>query len=406
MSDAPTLGELERESAADSMRAIISDMGDAGEPAAASEPEAQPAVTTGDTNDDKAESDAAEAAERPRDGKGRFTAKEEGGEAAATDNEPAGADAEVVSEESPGDGANAAAEEAGDDTAEPLEPLPEWTAAQHEEFRKLTRTAQQFVLDQVAAANTKAQEAAQGAGRYQAIEEMLAPRRQAFARDGLDDAGALRQLFALSDFAAKDGASFARWFIQNRGLRPEDIFGQPNGQTDAQSEFADDPVYNYSRQEIAGLKQEVDKLSGIIQNQQNSVQEQSQQQIVSEIEAFGKAADDSGRPKHPYFDQVRPLMGSIMGSGRASDLETAYDMACRADPEVHAKIAAADKARADRETQRQRRAKAEAASQAGKSISGSPAERAQPEPSGNIREDMANLFSEQGTEVTRFWNQG
>lgn len=391
MPEAPTLGELEAESAADSMRAVLGEMGKTDDDAA-SEMLGNEADVTADAPETEAPVDEPKDDGRDRDEKGRFVAKDKGEESPTEESETeerpeAELSGEVVEPESDDD---------------PLEPLPEWTAEQHEEFRKLPRAAQQFLLDNVSAAAAKAEEANQGATKYTAIEELLAPRRAAFARDGLDDAGALRQLFALSDFAAQDAAGFARWFIQNRGIHPDQIFGQshPN-QEDHQ--FADDPLYQRMVQENAAILQQLDNLSGMIQNQQTSAQKQASQQVLSQIEAFRQATDDKGRPVHPYFEQVEPLMIEMIAAqkrrGQSPDLQSAYDMACRADPDVHAKIAAAERAQAEREAQRQRRAKAEAASNAGKSISGSPGERAAPEPSGDIREDMRRQFVERGIEL-------
>lgn len=396
--NAPTLGELEAESAADTARAVLAEMMDGGQPAdnpqgtdTALDATHQDSVVKTDETDDGEKSGGGE---RPRDEKGRFAAKER--------------DEDDESGEGAGEGAAVSDKEADDsgDVAgdeEPLEPFAEWSAQQHEEFHKLSRPAQQFLLDQVAAAN----ERASGASKYDAIEQLLAPRRTAFARDGLDDAGALRQLFALSDMAAQDPASFARWFVQQRGLRPEHIWGQGPAQQQPQGEgqpdFSDDPLYQYMQQENAQIRQQLDNVLGFIQNQQNTAQSQSHQQVASEIQTFGTAKDDKGRLKHPHFEQVRSLMGTMIASGRASDLDTAYDMACRADPDVNAKIASAQRAAEEREQQRQRRAKAEAASKAGKSISGSPGQRAMPEASDDIREDMRRQLIEKGVEVKPFY---
>lgn len=395
MPDAPTLGELEAESAADSMRAVLGDM-DKTTDDAADEMLGNQAPEAGDGSDDQHVRDAAESPDeggeqkpdgRERDDKGRFVAKE-GAESVIEPDKP--------DEDADGPGESEDSAVSGDE--DPLEPLPDWSAEQHEEFRKLPRSAQQFMLDTVSAANAKAEEAGQGIGKYAEIEAELAPRRAAFARDGLNDAGALRQLFALSDFAAQDAPGFARWFINQRGIAPEHIFGQSHPNQE-ETQFADDPLYQRMVQENSAIRQQLDNLSGMIQNQQTTAQTQSQQQIASEVEAFGKAVDDKGRPSHPYFEQISPLMGALIGSGKASDLKAAYDMACRADPDVHAKIAAAEKAQAEREAQKTRRAKAEAASNAGKSISGSPGERAAPEPSGDIREHMRQQFADLGIEV-------
>lgn len=371
---APTLGEVE--SAGDTARAVLAEMEKGGEPPATTE--------TGGTLEtgDRLETDAPDsrsAGERARDERGRFVAAEGSkGEVRSFDTPKA-----VVEPPEPTEGAP---------EEEPLEPLAEWPADVHATFRKLPRDAQQFVLNSVNDARTKAEEAQTGAGPYKALDELLAPRRQQFARDGLDDVGAVRQLFALSDWAARDPGDFIQWFMASRGIGPEQLF--PVGQTQAQ-DFAD-PALQQLWQHNNALQQKLDSVLGYIQNQQSSVEAQSRQQLETEIQRFGSAADDKGRLLHPYFAQVKRGMAAMLGSGIADNLQNAYDMACRADPEVSRKIDVARETERQREDAKRQRDKAAAARQAGSSISGTPAGRAEPQLTGDIREDMKRMAAERG----------
>jgi Skp family chaperone for outer membrane proteins len=54
------------------------------------------------------------------------------------------------------------------------------------------------------------------------------------------------------------------------------------------------------------------------QSQQNL---QLQQQMQQELASF------AGDPAHEHFNDVRPIMGELIGRGVAKDLQTAYDMA-------------------------------------------------------------------------------
>ena len=271
--------------------------------------------------------------------------------------------------------------------------VADWSADKHETFRKLPRGDQQFVLDTIKAAQDKAAEASKVGGKYAEIEEILAPRREALARDGLTEAGYFRQLVALSDFAGRDAPAFLAWFAQQRGINLADLLPHD----DLAIEGADDdPVYQRLSQQNNALQQKLDNLERSVQNQQLTVETQSQQRVASEIDGFGKAVDDKGRLQHPYFDQVKMKMATVLRDGWASYLQNAYDMACRADPDVSAKIASAQRAQEERDRAKQQRVKAEAARQAGSSVSGTPGDRAPPEPTGDIREDMRRQFVERG----------
>src|SRR3990167_1023188 len=212
--DAPTLGELERESAADSMRAVLAETNPSPDGAVleSADPPAEGAPV--EPEETKPTTEAIEPVIGP-DGRARdpvtkkFVAKPK---AEGEEAEPASAVAPA--EEPP----------AGDE--EPLEPLPDWPADKHDTFRKLPRGDQQFVLDTIKAAQDKAAEASKVGGKYAEIEEILAPRREALARDGLTEAGYIRQLTALSDFAGRDPAGFVRWFLQQRGIHPAELYPQ------------------------------------------------------------------------------------------------------------------------------------------------------------------------------------
>lgn len=126
----------------------------------------------------------------------------------------------------------------------------------------------------------------------------------------------------------------------------------------SQNEYVD-PTIAQLQQEIQQLKQQANPQ--VIQNQ---LQEQLESVKVQEqVRAF--ASD----PANAYFEQVKPIMAALMGSGQAADLKEAYDMACNANPQIRASLEAAKKAEADAK----RKAEITAKKHAAASISGSPA---------------------------------
>lgn len=396
LSDAPTLGEVE--SAADTARAVMSEMlGKGGGDVPAAEPSIQP---------DEVKTDIApENNGRVRDAQGRFAPSGElgGGKDVkpvaqdAARNAPKTTPAAPKATTAPEPPA-ATSEEPAPGEDEPIDPPTAWSAAEHAIFHKLSPEARRFVVDKVSALEQRAADAEKAGALSSGIESILAPRRQYFARDGLDDVGAVRQLFGLSDFAAQDPVRFVQWFMQNRGIGPEHLFpaealpgdgGAPAGGDPG------DPRFQHLMQQNNALQQRLDKLDQYFQNQSQRAEQSSQQQVATLIDQFRGAKDDKGRPQHPYFDQVRPLMGAMLNAG-ATDLKSAYDMACRADPEVSAKIAAAERARAEQEVARKNREKAAAARQAGSSVTGTPADRAPPADPGDPRELMRQIAAEKG----------
>jgi hypothetical protein len=77
---------------------------------------------------------------------------------------------------------------------------------------------------------------------------------------------------------------------------------------------------------MSALKQQVSQLTGYIQNQQSTAQQQAQETLNSEISTF--AAD----PSHSHFEAVRGHMSALLQAGQAKDLPDAYEQAIYANP--------------------------------------------------------------------------
>jgi hypothetical protein len=126
----------------------------------------------------------------------------------------------------------------------------------------------------------------------------------------------------MNDYLRKDPQNAIAWLANQYGVDMAAIGNDPA----AEDEFADP--------EVKAIKQQVAQLTGFIQNQQTQQQSQVQASTQSFIDQFAAETDANGNPKHPHFDRVRGVMGSLISSHNAKDLETAYEMAVYADPEL------------------------------------------------------------------------
>lgn len=84
---------------------------------------------------------------------------------------------------------------------------------------------------------------------------------------------------------------------------------------------------------VAAL-QRIDKLEGHLTAQERQRAEAEFSDTVSKVEAFGQD------PKHPHFNTLREDMAALIESGRATDLQDAYDKAQWINPEVRASLLA------------------------------------------------------------------
>jgi hypothetical protein len=94
-------------------------------------------------------------------------------------------------------------------------------------------------------------------------------------------------------------------------------------------------------------------------------QQRSQQAQTAQVERM--VAEFAADPKHAHFASVEPLMAAFIEKGQAKDLEAAYEMACRAHPDVFKTIqqseaAAKEKASLDAQRKAAAQAKAKAGS--------------------------------------------
>lgn len=391
--EGPTLASIDagNESPHDTLRAIMSEMGGI----ESAPPPPEPAEPTkghegspleGETPADKA------AADRARDERGRFAKAEQEAVAKAAATDPAAkkpeGDKQPVAAKEGEPGA-----ETGDDDAEPPH---DWPLDRQTEFRKLPPALRNFVLE----ADKNGREVSAERGRYQAIESVMAPRRQSLAMQGItDDAAAIRAMFAYSDFIDQHPEQFIERLMKAKGLEFDTGSAQPQDGQQPQPDDFDDPVIKGLQTEIAQLRGMLGQVTNGLQSQTQAAQQQEINQAKSTLEAFRNEKDDKGRLTHPYMSEprIRKAMSAMLRSQLAADHVQAYDMACRADPEVSAKIAAAAEAARQREASAAARAKAEAAQRAGSSITGTPAGPITPElPGKTAREDLRAVAAEMG----------
>ena len=324
----------------DLVKALESAMASAG---TASEPaETQ---TQGETKLDETAvpADGSAALERKRDETGKFVAKE-----AVEPIKAKGAEAPAKTTAEP---AKTAAEPAkATDGAKPVTSIPppqNWRGNAKIEWARLPQHIQKELSQEYT-------RMAQVNAELQEVRASLSPERaQALTANYGGVGNALKQLFALSDYAGRDPKGFLQWFAQQQRIDLSEFAGRPSEQG-AESVPAGHP-----------LERTVKELQGQIQNLTSYIQQAQQAPILSQVEAF--AAD----PAHPYFNDVANHMLALIQSGTAKGptaLQNAYDEACWAHPEVRATLLEQERQRA----MEANAAKITAAKKAGGSITGSP----------------------------------
>jgi len=313
-------------------------------------------------------------ADRARDDAGRFA--KTAAEKAAADGAEAGGAA------SPAPGADAAPPGAGASQVEIPRNWPAETRADLERLAKTDPALARRWIEQTkyfsGIAQTERQRAEPFMRLQSALEDVLAPTRQARQMQGMDDAGYLRALAAADQYLSKNPAEGIKWLAQKYGLTPEQLVGE----IESAKASAPPPEFAHLTQEVNQLKQFIGQIT-------QGAQQQALSGVVGQIEAFASAKGADGSPLHPYFDEcltdVQFLVQAQRERGEPVNLEAAYAKAVRMNDTVWMRL---QSQQAEKQSV-ERAAAADKARRAGFSVAGSGGGAGSEEPADNLRDELA-----------------
>lgn len=100
---------------------------------------------------------------------------------------------------------------------------------------------------------------------------------------------------------------------------------------------------------VTQLQKQVQELTGKITEQEQRSVRDVQTEAQTSIERFANEKAPDGKPKHEFFQKVAVDMGALIETGRAVDMDDAYNKAIWINPEVRATLMARQ-AEAERKT--------------------------------------------------------
>ena len=267
------------------------------------------------------------------------------------------------------------------ETAEPAAPAPasgpaapaaapddidaphDWAHEDREAFRAWQPDVRKAFMDRYTnftkSNEEKYAEQVKAAQEYAPIRDIISQRQQLLQQRGIRPDQWMSNLAQLDDYATRDPAGFAKWYVQNTGLDPRQLFGQQLGQAQQAYEQAQD---QYVDPQVASLHSELAQMrnafaqmqQGLTQRQQMEQERQTQARL-DEIEHFRNAKGADGKPQAPYFDEVVGTAINLLRAGAASDLQSAYDQAVHANPTTRAKVLADHQVAQRREAEKAKR---------------------------------------------------
>lgn len=247
-----------------------------------------------------------------------------------------------------------------EDTAEPAEEIAEsaqpalsapasWTAEAKAEWAKTPTRVQQEILKREKDAARGIEEKGREANFARSIRQVLEPYKDRIKQFNTTEPEAIKYLLGMEEFSQKDPEGYILHAAQGLGVNLSALVQRAQQQPQQQT------AYN---PHVAALER---KLAFLEQNMTAREQEALQQEIA-------RFSTDK-----PYFEDVRPLMATLLESGQAQDLQTAYDMAVRANPDTFGRTQQDQRRSEASRKAAETRAKAEKAKQAAVSVKGAPA---------------------------------
>lgn len=157
-----------------------------------------------------------------------------------------------------------------------------------------------------------------GLQQYQRMFEPLKPYYDLAKQSNVDLPETLGNYVRMEQLLAKDMRLGLTAVAQNFGMTLEQMVakatGAPQGQQPADAKD----------REILALRQELQAIRGEVGQVSQTMQQQRQTAIMSEVETFAK--------DHPRFDELADEIANLLKTGYASDLADAYAKADRLNP--------------------------------------------------------------------------
>lgn len=156
---------------------------------------------------------------------------------------------------------------------------------------------------------------------YKWLDNVLSPRQERLAKAGFSRPQEwIESLAKIDDAFAQDPQGTIRILADAYGVGLE-----TNNNTEQNNPLL---------QKISRLEQNFTSLNNLIASQRQAEANQT-------ISDFVDAKDENGNPKHPHFDDVKMVMGQLLNSRLAKNIEDAYDKAVWLVPQVQEKMISA-----------------------------------------------------------------
>ena len=211
-----------------------------------------------------------------------------------------------------------------------------WTKEAKAIWNKLPDSVKESVAKREKEASDGFKKYGEATNRLKELDAVIAPRREAIQRFGVSEAQTVDRLFQWMD--ALTGANKVNSWLalgQNFGINVNELVNKAGSQQS--------PAVNSQQQAAPQGNQIPDPIKQYVEGAMGSVSQYLNQQ---KQEAANGILSNWAKDK-PHFQDVRKTMFALLNTGTIPlkdgnlDLDTAYDYACNANPEIRAELASA-----------------------------------------------------------------
>lgn len=225
------------------------------------------------------------------------------------------------------------------------------------------------------------------ASKLNRLESIIAPHRDAWSVQGMDDHQALSRLVSAEKVLRETPVQGIVYLAQAYGVDLRQLV-QPTGQQ--QPPQPGMAPQGHQPGAPGFVDPALQPLLSEVQSLKDSFAKREQLETETQLAAAQRQiAEFANKPENLYFENVKGRIGALLESGQAESLQQAYEMAVWADREIRpllladqqkqaAKQAADEAARVKATQEAEARAKAQAAAKASGSVTGAPTPGAAP----------------------------
>jgi len=258
--------------------------------------------------------------------------------------------------------------EGSDETPVESSPPEHWSEEDKEAFLAMDESGRQWALRLEQNTQKGIEEKSKELKKFR---DSIEPYRHLFPA-GVDETQVIQQLLNAQAYLQRNPVEGLKWLMQNLGVDEKQFHP-----TDAGKNKDDDP---YIDPEIRALRDEITGLKQGAEQKARDAERQRQNAMLAQVQQFRDETNEDGTPKHPHFNDVQGVMAGLLQSGRAEDMESAYEQAVWAIPEYRDSVVEQQaKERAEKELA-ERAKKAEDAKKKGSGVKGKKSAKAPAEP--------------------------